>query len=521
MRRQRGGAGMTAPSSRSRADPLLPLTAPVASSSSSGHENNPLHRPSTSSSSSQPSSTRRRRQQSKSSTVTTTTNHNSVAPSSHLGDPSSSSSSWDLESQGPQHYKASVARAQEEQDAEEGEEGSFVGVASPSIGLKRRSLSSQDLSKEMGGRTVLPSQESSSYQGQYGTTAAPSTTHLTQQPPRSEGLVVESSSSSYSRATKATTAAGSTFYYPPPVQPSMGLHHRPSCTSSGLRSVHTTTTSSSLAHSMTHIAPTSLQDFHVVYRNAVHVPDNRYQAYLRGEMGALGRRKDAPPIRISKHCCAHICLGFSLVAVTFLVFVGILLDTQPLLIKGALPRHVIYSGTDDDVEQRISHGKPVTLYKLPADGERLPSATTAYHAALAYFLCAVASFWVLYPHWIQSKFYRFRHRYQNLDLPMTVGGGGPQGSSTSTSSDKRSSRFGSKAKKKKTKPKTDPSLNGGSNHLINGDGSSASLPLYHSDPSAGTRSWWTQFTLMTRHWLAAQGWYQPAPPPKKRRHKTG
>ena len=193
-----------------------------------------------------------------------------------------------------------------------------------------------------------------------------------------------------------------------------------------------------------------LEDFHTLFRNPLHVPDNRYQAYLRGE---AARRKRAPIF--SKNCFAQTCAGFSIVAVLFLVFVGILFDTQPLYIKGSLQKQ--YVQTDDSSKIEI-------LYILPKDSERLPAANCAYHAAIAYLLTLVACLYVLYPGWFQAQLYRRQQKYQ--DIP---------------------------------------------DHVSATD---STIPTFHTaDTNEVAAKYhpglWNRISVRLKQWLAARGWYSP------------
>jgi len=142
-------------------------------------------------------------------------------------------------------------------------------------------------------------------------------------------------------------------------------------------------------------ATTRLEDYHTVFRTPLHVPDCEYEAYLLG----LPRRKDTSII--TKPCCASICAGFSLIGMLFLLFIGILLDKQPLYIPGTLPELVVQSTfqyKNNDGDEVITYTKPVIQYLVPGPAdERLPIASTAYQAAAAYFVTFVASLYVLDP----------------------------------------------------------------------------------------------------------------------------
>ena len=110
------------------------------------------------------------------------------------------------------------------------------------------------------------------------------------------------------------------------------------------------------------------------YRTPNFIPDRSYQTYLSGRPAS---RK--PPI-LNGICCARFCAIFSLIAVMFLVFIGILLDTQPMYIRGTLPKSIVYE--EGSNKARIAY--------TTALSERLPTASTAYQTAFVYLLTALA-----------------------------------------------------------------------------------------------------------------------------------
>lgn len=144
-----------------------------------------------------------------------------------------------------------------------------------------------------------------------------------------------------------------------------------------------------------------LQDFHTLFRTPLHVPDNKYQEFL---LGQSSRRKGSA--LLTRVCCAQTCAGFSIMGILFLVFCGILLDTQPLYIKGSLPQLIIQ--TDDAT-------KSVVQYLIPtAESDRIPAARSAYRAALAYLVVFFVCLHILYPGWFQSQVYRRSKKYQDI-----------------------------------------------------------------------------------------------------------
>jgi hypothetical protein len=138
------------------------------------------------------------------------------------------------------------------------------------------------------------------------------------------------------------------------------------------------------------------EDFHTRHRTPHYVADKDYKSYILGEQG----RKRQRPI-FTDTCFAHSCAGFSLVGVIFLLFVGILLDRQPLYIQGSLPIQL----------KQNDRGKYVIQYLIPTD-ERLDCAKTAYRTALAYLLTFALCQAYLHRDWIQSRIRR--GEYQDI-----------------------------------------------------------------------------------------------------------
>lgn len=110
-----------------------------------------------------------------------------------------------------------------------------------------------------------------------------------------------------------------------------------------------------------------LNDFHVRYRKALHVPDNHYREYLQrmdeqtsksvsSTGGASYTMSSTKGTWVNSTCCAQSCAVFSAIAVLFLFMIGIILDTQPLYIKGCLPYQVITAN---------ERGKTTIRYTVP------------------------------------------------------------------------------------------------------------------------------------------------------------
>ncbi|KAG7364389.1 hypothetical protein IV203_037591 [Nitzschia inconspicua] len=127
------------------------------------------------------------------------------------------------------------------------------------------------------------------------------------------------------------------------------------------------------------------------------IPDSRYRAYLSG------RPKETPQSTFSKIGLAKLGAKFSMVAVIFLIFVGILIDTQPMYLPGIVPKHVLYTTGDR---------KPQVFYAVDIS-DRLDQAKTAYRAAFLYAITGCLCMGYAYnAHWW------FKHRWQHYrDIP--------------------------------------------------------------------------------------------------------
>jgi hypothetical protein len=149
------------------------------------------------------------------------------------------------------------------------------------------------------------------------------------------------------------------------------------------------------------------ESFHVKYRTALHVPDKQYRDFLLGVKQKQRRRH--PPL-VTKPCVLSACAGFSVVATLFLIFVGIVIDTQPLYIKGSLAQQIT---------QTSSNGKFTVQYLVPTtDSARLPAAKSAYRAAVAYAVTFMICLVTLYPdrfRWLHRR----RRKQQYSDIPDT------------------------------------------------------------------------------------------------------
>lgn len=145
-----------------------------------------------------------------------------------------------------------------------------------------------------------------------------------------------------------------------------------------------------------------LEDHHVTFRTPLHVPDKEYQYFLtRGihrYQDSIYEQRDRKVngFKVTQSCCAKTCAFFSLTGIIFLILVGILLDTQPLYIKGSLPKISLQSN---------EQSKLVKEYLVPIRGtsERLPMAKNAYQAALVYMMTFTISLYFIYQEQINAK----------------------------------------------------------------------------------------------------------------------
>lgn len=132
------------------------------------------------------------------------------------------------------------------------------------------------------------------------------------------------------------------------------------------------------------------------------IPDSRYQAYKHGLPYQSKKDKSV----FDKVCMAKFCAFFSMIGVMFMVFVGILIDLQPMFMPGILPKHVIYTTGD---------GKPQVFFATSMS-DRLEPASHAYRAALAYFVTAVLCLGYAYNAFPGG--YWFKTRWQHYtDIP--------------------------------------------------------------------------------------------------------
>jgi hypothetical protein len=146
-----------------------------------------------------------------------------------------------------------------------------------------------------------------------------------------------------------------------------------------------------------------LRRIHLPSLAPAFVPDSRYKAYM------LGRPKENPESMFSRVSMAKFCAKFSIVAVMFLLFVGILIDTQPMFLPGILPKHVLYTTGDR---------KPQVFYAVDIS-DRLEQASTAYRTAFLYFItyCICVGYTYNVHWWYKS---RWQHYHDIPDNDSTV-----------------------------------------------------------------------------------------------------
>jgi hypothetical protein len=145
---------------------------------------------------------------------------------------------------------------------------------------------------------------------------------------------------------------------------------------------------------------TRLEDYHTVFRTPLHVPDSQYRYRM---LGHTSRRKESV---VNTACCAQTCSIFSGIAFVFLLFIGILLDIQPLYIPGSLPSILLQTTTDNinnninnyDTNKQAQQRRQRLQYLVPGTHDkRLPTAVTAYQAAFLYLGVSVLAWYIYDP----------------------------------------------------------------------------------------------------------------------------
>ena len=316
-----------------------------------------------------------------------------------------------------------------------------------------------------------------------------------------------------------------------------------------------------------------IEDYHTIFRNPHHMTDAQYTKYVNQNNIDNNNNNDstANTSMMNKTCCAYTCSVFSAIAVLFLLWIAILLDTQPMYIPGALPTITVQSVTQQDqqqqqLEQPLYTASSTTNQKnnyqqkqkgqnrqqqqqqqsqprrtapriqfiIPGkNDERLLIAKTAYQAATMYFITMIISryiynpipFHTFYNTYILSLFqacYRRitgqspqqRHRHSYTDIPDSYDMIGHYASNASSLEGFILAGGGS-----------------GGNNTHGSSGNGISLLPYTTTTTqrsvwfstAATNSLWTRTTHTMKRYLASKGWYQPSR--RRRRHyeikKTG
>ena len=317
-----------------------------------------------------------------------------------------------------------------------------------------------------------------------------------------------------------------------------------------------------------------IEDYHTIFRNPHHMTDAQYTKYVNqnniDNNNNNHHDSTANTSMMNKTCCAYTCSVFSAIAVLFLLWIAILLDTQPMYIPGALPTITVQSVTQQDqqqqqLEQPLYTASSTTNQKnnyqqkqkgqnrqqqqqqqsqprrtapriqfiIPGkNDERLLIAKTAYQAATMYFITMIISryiynpipFHTFYNTYILSLFqtcYRRitgqspqqRHRHSYTDIPDSYDMIGHYASTASSLEGFILAGGGS-----------------GGNNTHGSSGNGISLLPYTTTTTqrsvwfstAATNSLWTRTTHTMKRYLASKGWYQPS---RRRRHyeikKTG
>jgi hypothetical protein len=241
-----------------------------------------------------------------------------------------------------------------------------------------------------------------------------------------------------------------------------------------------------------------VEDYHTVFRVPHHVPDARYHEYVLGRLGQQQRKSNS--MLMTKACCAQTCALFSGVAVCFLLWIGILLDTQPLYIPGTLQDFTVQStvtyakssssssrrgggggtGSGANRSKAIPYTRPRIQFLIPGPtSARLAIATTAYQSALAYFVTMLVSLYCLDPTPVHRVWQRVRRqcwgRYE--DIP-------------------------------EVRPATSPDFHRPTYSTKSGDLFGGPLLPQHHQRGAYQPGLWHQTINRIKRWLAVKGWYR-------------
>jgi hypothetical protein len=122
----------------------------------------------------------------------------------------------------------------------------------------------------------------------------------------------------------------------------------------------------------------------------------------------------------TRNCCLNFCQLYSIVAFAFLIWIALMLDYQPLYIRGGLVKTMYQP--DNSSRMKVH-------YKIPSPQSRSYIARVAYQTAFVYLLVALACYIALRPH---ITHYWRRRLYLELVDPKrrrrkSYGGGGDNG----------------------------------------------------------------------------------------------
>jgi hypothetical protein len=126
-----------------------------------------------------------------------------------------------------------------------------------------------------------------------------------------------------------------------------------------------------------------MEDYHTIFRTPHHVSDAQYVKYVLQQQqqqpvsviydphlddidSSIPNATNSTSM-LNKSCCAYTCSIFSGIAVIFLLFIGFLLDTQPLYIPGTLPAIVVQSTTSLQQQQQQQRELGSTINKATAE----------------------------------------------------------------------------------------------------------------------------------------------------------
>mmetsp|Transcript_13949 Transcript_13949/g.21748 ORF Transcript_13949/g.21748 Transcript_13949/m.21748 type:complete len:397 (+) Transcript_13949:384-1574(+) len=162
-----------------------------------------------------------------------------------------------------------------------------------------------------------------------------------------------------------------------------------------------------------HRNPKMFQPQKPLYEPALAVPDSMYRQYYYNQQGKHNKN-DTNCCQLES--CCRGCAYFSTVALSFMMFVGFLVDQQPLYLQGVRPRQCGGGGGGtNNNDNSNTKACANTAINYVTSGTRLPMASTAYKTAIAYFLTLLICMVFLYDPFniIQTRI----RRRQYHDIP--------------------------------------------------------------------------------------------------------